>query len=248
MSVPFEVSLSAIDEARFGVRTAKAMLGLAADVPTLLDFCRANGAELAIVRCPTLDLSIAQALECAGFFLTGTLLHLKRDLTRKPIPPKTDAVKVRPVKPGEEVVIGRLAADAFRGYRGHYHADPNLDPAKCDEVYVDWAIRSCTTPGVADEVLVAEDNGEIVGFTTLQMVSADTATSWLSGIKHAARGQHAYRSLKIQSMLWLQERGGRWNISPTLLSNIAVQKALARLGYEPSHSYYTFHKWFRMAG
>jgi hypothetical protein len=30
----------------------------------------------------------------------------------------------------------------------------------------------------------------------------------------------------------------------TQITNVAVQKVWTRLGFEPSRSYYTFHKWF----
>lgn len=244
MNEPFEIKFSAIDEARFGIRTAKAILGATTDIPALLDFCRANRIELAIVRCSTLNPRIAQALEGAGFFLTDTLVYFRRDLARKPIPPDTGTIAIRPVRPGEETTIGRVAAEAFHNYQGHYHADPRLDQAKCDEVYVDWAIRSCTTPGVADVVLVADNEGEIVGFTTLRLESPDAGAIWLAGMVRAAQGKGVNRSLQIQGMNWLRDRGRRWLVYSTQISNIAAQKVLARLGYEPSHSYYTFHHWF----
>ena len=62
-----------------------------------------------------------------------------------------------------------MATEAFRGYYGHCHADQRLDRAKCDEVYRDWALRSCLSRDVADQVLVAVLDGSIVGFGDLRL-------------------------------------------------------------------------------
>ena len=53
------------------------------------------------------------------------------------------------------VVLDVREPGEFSGYLGHYHADPRLDRAKCDEVYLSWAERSCVDPSVASKVLVA---------------------------------------------------------------------------------------------
>lgn len=246
MNNPTDVSLSPMDEARFGVRTAKAKLNSINDVAVLREFCIVNDVQFAIVRCPTLDAQIAQALEKDDFFLTDTLVYFRCDLDKiQSIPIEDGVVNIRSVQPGDETSVGQIAAEAFHDFRGHYHADPYLDRAKCDEVYVDWAVRSCISRDVADDVLIAEFDKKIIGFTTLRMESAEIGTTRLTGVATAAQKQGVYRCLQAHGINWCKNQGARWLITSTTVSNVPVQKVWVRRGYEPHASEYTFHKWFR---
>jgi GNAT superfamily N-acetyltransferase len=238
------VALSAIDEERFGVRTARANRVTASSLPEILAFCEANGVELLIARCAATEIRTVQTLEAHGCLLMDTLVYFVRDLTAKPIPPDTGAVPVRAFHPGDEAGVRAVARAAFRGYGGHYHADPRLDPAKCDEAYVSWADRSCLSPGVADAVLVAASEDEIAGFATLRLNNTDEGEFVLAGVSPAFHGHGIYRSLTIRCMEWCLAHGARTMVISTQLTNVAVQRVWTRLGLEPRNAYYTLHKWF----
>lgn len=239
-----QVYLSAIDEERFGIRTARAKQVTLDTLPAIMDFCRANDVTLLIARCLTSELRAAQAMEREGFVLMDTLVYYARKLLKKPIPPDTGEISVRPVRPGEEEIVKAVAAESFRGYFGHYHADERLDPVKCDEAYVDWAVRSCVSREVADEVLVADLEGTIAGFATLRMNSEEEGEGVLFGVAPFAQGRGIYRSFMVHGMEWCLSQGARRMVVSTQIINIAVQKVWARVGFEASHAYYTFHKWF----
>lgn len=238
------VSLSAIDEERFGIRTARAPQVTPEGLPAAMDFCRANGVVLLIARCRVSELRAAQAMEREGFSLMDTLVYYARDLGRTPIPSDTGQASVRPIRPGEEEVVRAVAADAFRGYFGHYHADERLDRAGCDEAYTSWALRSCVSRAVADEVLVAVLDGSVAGFATLLVNGPGEGEGVLFGVAQAAQGRGIYRSLVIAGMEWCRSRGATRMVVSTQITNVAVQKVWARVGFEPCHAYYTFHKWF----
>ncbi len=243
-----KIELSAIDEERFGVRTARASQVTLDNLPTVLDFCQANNVEFLIARCLVSELAAAQAMEKKGFILTDTLVYYARALTRMPVPSDTSEITVRPVRPGEEEQVRIVAARSFQGYFSHYHADPRLDRTKCDEVYASWAMRSCTSREVADEVLVAVDGGSILGFATLRINSQKSkeGEGVLFGVDPSAqwRRVYIYRSFMIRSMEWFLERGCTRQVMSTQITNTVVQKVWTQLGFEPSHAYYTFHKWF----
>lgn len=244
MSEQVTIGLSNLDEARFGVRTAKGSVKSAAAVPQLLDFCYDNGVELAIVRCPTTEIKTAQRLESEGFFLTDTLLYFRYDVAKIPLLEPPASITIRQIHLGEEDAVGHVAADAFHNYRSHYHNDPYLDQTKCDEVYIDWAIRSCLAVSENAQVFVAVDDGKIVGFTTPRIESPDEATFWLTGIARAAQGRGIYALMETRGIAWLREKGIRWVINSTQIANHSMQKAYTHLGGMPAHSDYTFHKWF----
>lgn len=238
------VHLSAIDGERFGILVARASVVAGDTLPSVNDFCRQKGVALLIARCPASEHRTAQAMERNGFSLMDTLVYYARDLGKMPIPSDNGKVSVRPVRPGEEEAVKRIAADSFRGYFGHYHADDRLGRKECDEVYTSWAVRSCISRDVADEVLVADLEGDIVGFATLRLNSPEEGEGVLFGVSPSAQGHGIYRSFMIHGMDWCVSKATRRMVVSTQITNIAVQKVWVRVGLEPSHAWYTFHKWF----
>ncbi len=239
------VALSPLEEERFGVRTARAAHVTAAGLPEVLEFCRAHRVELLIARCTADDLAAAQALEARGGLLTDTLIYYVRDLEKNPPAPPapSGAGSVRPVRAGEEESVAHVAAEAFRGYTGHYHADPRLDRTRCDEAYISWTRRSCLSREVAGEVLVHEIEGEIAAFATLRMNSTSEGEGVLFGVAPHAQGRGIYRLLVLGGLDWCRDRGARRMVVSTQLTNLAVQKVWVRAGFEPSGANYTFHLW-----
>ncbi len=236
--------LSTLDEERFGIRTARTSSVTLDNLPEILSFCRANRVSFLIARCPVDNLTTTQAMERAGFGLMDTLIYYEYDFDRKAVPTARQVIQVRPIVAGEEEVITQVAVEVFRGYFGHYHADPRLDRAQCDEVYVSWAYRSCVSRDVADAVLVAEHEGSIQGFVTLKMTGKDEADGGLFGVTPSARGTGVAQALMIGALEWCQAQSLRRMLISTQITNLASQKVWIRVGFEPSHAYYTFHKWF----
>jgi GNAT superfamily N-acetyltransferase len=242
-----KVSLSGLEEERFGVKTAKADEVRLEDIPGVLAFCREHGVEMLIARCPTHDLPAVQEMERQGFLLMDTLIYYSCDLGRhRPVERDSD-ILIRPFRKGEEDVIRTIAAEAFEGYLGHYHADARLDRGKCMDTYVDWAYRSCFHREVASEVFVGEYGGEVIAFGTVRENSPDEGQYILAGVLKPYQGMGTYRMILQRCMRWCIERDIGSIITATQVTNLAVQKVWIRLGFEPVRSYYTFHKWFTSA-
>lgn len=247
MSQPPQIALSSIDEERFGIRTARALNVTSENLPIVLDFCRSYAVKMLIARCLVDDLRAVQDMEIAGFQLMDTLLYYSRNLTQTPIPIEQDRVLIRYFQPSDEEIVKAIAAESFQGYRGHYHADSRLNRAKCDEAYISWAVRSCSSREVANEVLVADRDGEVLGFATLKLNTPRQGEGVLFGVSPKAQGQGIYRSLMIHGMNWCASTGAQEMVVSTQVTNRAVQKVWVRLGFEPHHAYYTLHKWFDWA-
>jgi len=238
------VYISDIDEDRFGIRTAKALKVTVDNLPEIMDFCRDNNVMMLIARCPVNNFSTIHAMEREDFLLMDTLVYYSIDLKNTPISSDAGKVTIRKVRLGEEDKVKTIAGEAFQGYYGHYHADERLDNSKCDEVYVSWAVNSCVSRDFADEVLVAELNGGIVGFATLRINSSDESEGVLFCVDSSAQRMGIYRSFMIHGMRWSVSKGMRNMVVSTQLINTRVQKVWTRLGFGIRDSYYTFHKWF----
>lgn len=238
------VSLSSIDEERFGIRTARANLSSAEFLPAVMDFCRKKDVALLIARCSSISIDAAQAMEAEGFFLTDTLLYYARELKDDTEHCLETLECIRPAQPPDTQEIIEIASEAFRGYMGHYHADSRLDRKKCDEAYVSWAMRSCLSRDVADEVLVAEKDGRVAAFATMRMNSPKEGEGVLFAVSKAARRSGLYGSLISAGAAWCRSRGADRMVVSTQITNFAVQRIWVRKGFEPFKALYTFHKWF----
>jgi GNAT superfamily N-acetyltransferase len=236
--------LSAIDEERFGIRSARAYSLTLDQLPYVLEFCRSNQVKFLIARCQVHELQTVQAMGEQGFALMDTLFYYARRLANAPIPPQADTLIIRPVRPDEAEQVSVLTAKVFRGYRGHYHADPRLDQVKCDEVYESWAYRSCISREVADEVLVAEREGVVVGFITLKIHNPIEGEGPLYGVDPSIQGHGIGRNLVIGALRWFESQGIQKMLISTQITNLSSQKVWVRLGFEPIQAQYTFHKWF----
>ncbi|MGP8155098.1 MAG: GNAT family N-acetyltransferase [Smithella sp.] len=238
------IFLSAIDEERFGIKTAKVEKMELQDIPNVLRFCEEDNVRLLLARCPASDLPAVHEMERKGFLLMDTLIYYSCNLRENPPPEYISEIKIRPFRTGEEKIIKSIAADAFDGYLGHYHADSRLDKVKCNETYADWAYKSCLYKEVADQVYVAELKDKIIGFGTVRENSPDEGQVILFGVLKPCQGMGIYRMILIDCMKWCIDRNIGTIITATQITNLAVQKVWIRLGFEQSRSYYTFHKWF----
>lgn len=244
-SASLAIALSEIDEARFGLRVAKASHVTSEGLPGVLAFCREHDVQLLIARCGAEDVRAAQAMESAGFLLMDTLVVYTRSLAASSLPPDVGCVLVRPMRAGEEATVAAVAAEAFRDYRiGHYHADPRLDPRACDAVYTSWARVLCQERGKRSEVLVAEDGGVVIGFLGLRLSSPTEGEGVLNGVAPTAQGRGIYTSLLSEGLEWCRRHGAGCFLISTQLSNWRVQRVWARLGLRLTDASYTFHKWF----
>ncbi len=234
---------SQIDSDRFGIRVARAQV-VPDNLPRVLDFCSAEKIDLLIARCSTSDLPAAHDMEMHGFLLTDTLIYYRFDLLKRAIPEDQGELSVRKLQVEDTEQVRRVAIEAFKGYLGHYHADPRLDRGKCDETYASWAERSCIPKTCADEVLVAECSGGVAGFATLRLNSPHEVEGLLFAVAPEWQRHGVCGSLMIQSLEWTAAQGAQSMIISTQVTNISMQKVWCRVGFEPSHSYYTLHKWF----
>jgi len=234
------LGLSELDGKRFGIRVAKATLDAQSQWREALAFCERESVDLLIARIGAADLALAQRMQFDGAFLTDVLLYFRLSPLRSGA---AGAVRVRPIQVNEANAVKDLAGRCFSGYAGHYHADPRLDRGACDEVYADWAYRACSDRAVADEVIVAEENGRLLGFAALRLVSPREADGALFGVAPEARGRGVYASLLAEFVSWSEHRGASAATYSTQLANFAAQKAVVRAGFEPESARLTFHRW-----
>ena len=105
-------------------------------------------------------------------------------------------------------------------------------------------IAVVSTANVADQVLVAESDGDVIGFCLIKVLDDEVGDGTLYGVHPNYRGRGAYRDLVVAAMKWARGNGCVRMVESTQVTNLVSQKVWARLGFEPFSSYYTFHRWF----
>ncbi len=238
------ISLSELDKKRFGVVTAKISFEGDESLADVLTWCAEKKVEFLIARSPTANIHLAQDMEKKGFILTDTLVcyvNAAIKVTARPLPA---GFEWRMGGAGDAEVADRLAAQIFKGYGGHYHADARLEQADCDLVYSSWMASSCTDKNLADAVFFVTHESMPVGFLTVKKKNDSSGDIVLNGIHPDFQNRGLYFYLVNLAKQWAIDQNLAQLTVSTQVTNTGVQRIWCRQGFEPSGSFYTFHKWF----
>lgn len=238
-----EINLSELDRLRFSIVTAKAKIDKGDKIDELICQARNLNVELLIVRLPTTSIELAQDLEGNGAILTDTLVYFQKKKIEKYEIKLPFGYSVCKAENKDAALVKETALDAFKGYFGHYHADPRLDRADCDAVYSSWAENSCRKGDLADEVILIKKSDEVAAFATIKKINNDDFEGVLFGVAPDHQGKGLYLNLMQLAQNWGYENGLRRLLTSTQITNVTVQKNWCRVGMEPLSSFYTFHLW-----
>lgn len=239
--------LSRIDDLRFRVRTAKAKINSPEQLAAALAACRAESVRLVIFRVPVDAHSTVIASECAGARLMDTLCYFERPCSMQAgqvcrVPVESD-LSFRFAAPEDAGLVETLAYNAFEGYTGHYHNDVRLSSADVGEVYPSWAKACCEKSSIEEPVVIVSRQEAAVGFAALRRTAPTELDVALLGIVRSDRGRGTASLL----LAYLVESCAAFEANrltySTQLSNVSMQRLLARAGFLPTGSVYTFHYW-----
>lgn len=238
------LTLSPLDQQRFGFPVAKGLLLEHADGAAVVAKARSLGARLAIVRLPTTLLATAQSLEASGAILCDTLVHYVKRFKAAPDAGVPAGYACSAATPADADEVAALSRATFANYFGHYHSDARLDRALCDEIYSSWAGHSCRDPEFADHVLLVRGPArDLAAFATIKRISDQRCQGVLYGVSSAHQKRGLYAFLVNEAARWSISQGAPEFLYSTQLTNLGVQKVYCRSGFEPIEYFYTFHLW-----
>jgi ribosomal protein S18 acetylase RimI-like enzyme len=227
---------SRLSTSRFGVPIAHVNLEPGDDLEGVLARARSGDVAMVVIRLDAGDLESARRLETAGARLCDTLVYWSRTVSADELV----SDRIREAGAADAKVVETIARLAFAGYRGHFQSDPRLDQAAADEVYADWALRSCL--GGSDRVWLIDDAGP-AGFLTMRINSPDESEILLNAVRPDCQRRGLYPLLVAAALdASARSRVSRCIVS-TQLHNVPVQKVWSRMGFEPSGALHTFHLW-----
>jgi GNAT superfamily N-acetyltransferase len=159
------------------------------------------------------------------------------------MPPK-GRIRHRLATANDRCAVGQVAAQAFKGYFSHFHSDRRLRREDADAVYCEWAERSCVSRDVANAVILAEEDEQILGFGTIRESAPGSVDNALFGVLPAAQGRGVFRSLISEATAWALAREYQLASYSTQIQNKTVLNAVLRSGFEYDRACYTFHRWW----
>jgi hypothetical protein len=246
--LPWDSGFFGVPMARFHLlHDESAGADLGAIIAEAFDACRARGIRHLSVRVDVADARAIQALEDAGFRMMDALATYIYPLKRPSPEPGKDMGVLRLYQPEDREQVLDITREAYRGFRGRYHLDAHLPRERSDELYVEWARKSCDGEW-ADVVLVTENGkGEIHGWASyrqIEPVSSVGGTAIRGGGLGACRREKpgAYAGLLRAATVRIHG-GGAVTEMQTQIFNFATIRLYEAVETQFVRADYTLHAW-----
>lgn len=239
--------ISGIDSDRFGFKVAK-INDWGSNPKELLGSLGAKNIRLIITRIPADDIVTINCLEMSGFQIKDLQVTHKHKLENIPVDNRINSsgIRIRDALEKDVNSIENIAQQAFFDY-GHYSKNSQLDKAKVNEIYKDWALRSFYDKNVADKFFVAATpDDEIAGFLTFKLYKTDTgmyAAGGIGAVSASFRNQGIFHILVQHGLMWGKELNLTWEEHNALVTNYPVGRVFSSLGFGIASSWVTMHKW-----
>ncbi len=238
------VEINALESARFGVIAAH-VRDLGASHAEIDAAAAASGVQMLTLKIECGDHPLIHAAEANDFRLMDTIVYYERTLCGSlPELPVADDGSIRDALPADAEGVGDIARAAFANYLGHFHADPRLDGAAADAVYIDWAQNSVTPRSEGDRARVLQSQDRLAGFLTTKRNSASEIEIVLNAVHPDLQRRGYYERLLHDSLVTGREAGADRVVVSTQLNNFRVQRVWSKLGFRLASARHTFHKWY----
>ncbi len=243
------------DSAYFGVPMGRADLLVRPDtthaqreaaIDAACRTAREAGVRHMTARVDVGDLETLAALETHGFRTMDALgtyiLRAGKDAVRE----VRSVGPLRPATPDDRDEILAITRQAYAGYRGRFHLDPQLPRDRADAFYEVWA-QQCLSGAMADVVMVSSDSaGRVIGYLAHRRrePASSIGTPIYGGGLGACRpdAPGAYASLIRDSALWAHGQGAVAECQ-TQISNFPVIRVYESVGFHYVRAEYTLHAW-----
>ena len=222
-------------------RTKEALL------TAVLEACADQGIRHLTARVHASDLSSIHLLEQHGFVAVDGILTFSRDIRDTHWPSPSEGFEIRLSQPEDIEQIKVIARSSYVYDR--FHSDPRISKAVADQLHAIWLENSCLGKAV-DAVVVAAENGRILGFVTCKI---DRQTTRYLGLTIGAivlvataadaRGRGVARATTYSALDWFREQGVDIVEVGTQLRNIPASRLYEACGFRLVTSSLSLRKW-----
>lgn len=150
-------------------------------------------------------------------------------------------IQIRPANSGDRAALVAMSENSYTNSRWYF--DPCFEQEKCDSYYQTWISNSLD--GYADYVLVAEKNGEVLGYLSGDHSKKDKpATYDLLAVHEKARGLGIGPALAYSGVDYHAKMGTKKILAVTQGRNIVLSRLLMKVGFILKNVQLYYHKWF----
>lgn len=215
----------------------------------IFSFCRKEGGETCHTRVAAGNIPVLHLLEQNGFQLMDILLLHGRVLSKEKdvFPLHLENCHIRPVT-GQDIESLIILGHQVYSH-SHFYADPKLPKERTDRLYAEWITNSCLKKS-AQEVLVAEMEGEVVGFLTCSDFFSAQATGGcrigsfgIMAVNAKCRNRGIGTLCLSAGIFWFLDRADYLHTG-THVNNYPIQRALTKVGFKSIFAEVSLHKWF----
>lgn len=178
------------------------------------------------------DLLSIWAAESVGFRLVDVRLTYEHSAPRA-----FEDVRVRAAKSSDLADLEVIAAQSFLFSR--FSRDAAFGPANAARLYREWLRKSVS--GWAQQTLVAESQGQPVGFVTCHL-NPPLGSIGLIAVSEEARGNGLGPALVLSANSWLRHAGARSITVVTQAANLQAQRVYQATGFATK----TVEVWFHL--
>jgi len=143
--------------------------------------------------------------------------------------------------PGDVQTLRAIARVSHLDSR-FYH-DSFFPRPLCDALYETWIEKSCS--GYADAVMIAEFDGEPVGYVSCHLLNQAKGQIELFGVKADFQGRGVGQRLIHESLQWFVRRNIKEVIVITQGRNLNAQRLYQRCGFLTRSVQLWYHRWFK---
>ncbi len=130
-----------------------------------------------------------------------------------------------------------MTYQSFKAYQGQYHISHVTD-VNAGKIYENW-IETSLGSGSDDLTVVAEHDGEPIGFVTLGE-KKNAVEGILSAVSNEHRQYGAYKAMIAYAINYASNKNKTF-VTSTQFDNFIVQGTWASLGLKPFYSIYNIH-------
>jgi dTDP-4-amino-4,6-dideoxy-D-galactose acyltransferase len=190
------------------------------------------------VRVDANDLSSLHVLEQAGFITVDSILTFALNVPDYKSEKVEHGFSIRQAVADDAEDVDRAATLAQKAFtKDRFHSDPLISKDRADQLHSVWTRNSCSG-SVADVVLLAEDDQNLLGFVTCK-IQRDTAarlgqtvgTIVLVACDETARGRGVGRAMTMAALDWFQQNGCDVVEVGTQLRNITASRLYQNCGF-----------------
>ena len=213
-------------------------------IQSIYGWSEAHAIDCLYFMSETNDTQTIRLAEDHGFRLVEIRLIMERKLTDWDPRTRAKAVENIVIRPGQMEDIPIVQSIAKNSYiDSRFYFDDHFSKEKWQTYYETWVKNSFS--GGADLTLVAEKEGELVGYITGLVLKGKPVGQYeLTGVKESARklgvGQELFRS----GLDWYVRTGINYIWVATQGRNITTQRMILRHGFKTRSCQLYYHKWF----